>query len=107
MEKLAATNGLEYVRIMSKCGHDGADEHEFRLYRKRIVEADRSATPWGATCMGTTIARCDKSVKSTGGHQTAPPTLCVACFTWRHARMEQQKEREFGAWLALVRHTNP
>ena len=48
MEKLAATNGLEYVRIMDMCGHNGADEREFRVYRKGIVEADRSAAPYGA-----------------------------------------------------------
>ena len=106
MEKLAATNGPEYVRIMDMDGHDGADELEFRLHHKRIIEADRSATPRGATCMGTTIARCGNFVTPTGG-QRAPPALCVACFTWRHARMEQQRVREFGAWLALVRHTNP
>ena len=100
MEKLAATNGPEYLRIMDMCGHNGADEREFRVYRKRIVEADRSATPRGATCMGTTIARCNTFVTPTGG-QRAPPALCVDCFTWRHARMEQQKVREFGAWLAF------
>ena len=106
MEKLAATNGPEYVGIMDMDGHDGADELEFRLHRKRIVEADRSATPYGALCMGTTIAPCNTFVTPTG-RQTAPPALCDVCYIWRHARMEQQKVREFGAWLALVRHTNP